>query len=104
MVKLIASDRYVLHYALPSCYAASLMLKVSTPFFAFCFATECQFHSLSLIRVCMLQFPSGDAIFWLDGQARESLKQIIAGIAKRLPSSQISESARNYGCLYGEQL
>ena len=37
------------------------------------------------------------AIFWLDGESRESLRQSIAAIAKRLPSGHISKSARRYG-------
>ena len=35
------------------------------------------------------------AIFWLNGQTRETLKQSIAGIASHLPKDQISESARS---------
>lgn len=34
------------------------------------------------------------AVFWLNGQTRESLKQSIAGIASQLPEDQISASAR----------
>ncbi len=35
------------------------------------------------------------AVFWLNGQSRETLQQSIAGIASQLPKDQISEIARN---------
>ena len=34
------------------------------------------------------------AIFWLNGQTRDSLKQSIAGIARSLPANQLPDSAR----------
>ena len=34
------------------------------------------------------------AIFWLNGQTQDSLKQSIAGVAKSLPANQLSDSAR----------
>ena len=44
------------------------------------------------------------AVFWLNGQTRESLKQSIAGIARQLPIGQISEVARQYTRQGSEQL
>ena len=35
------------------------------------------------------------AIFWLDGSSRNAIRLSIAGIASRLPATQISEGARN---------
>ena len=35
------------------------------------------------------------AIFWLDGSSRDAIRQSIAGIASRLPVTQIGERARN---------
>ena len=34
------------------------------------------------------------AIFWLNGQTRDSLKQSIAGVARSLPANQLPDSAR----------
>lgn len=44
------------------------------------------------------------AIFWLDGQSLENLKQSLARVAKQLPTSQISELVRNYAQQGNDQL
>ena len=44
------------------------------------------------------------AVFWLNGQSRETLKQSIAGIASQLPKDQMSEFARNCIQRESEQL
>lgn len=36
------------------------------------------------------------AIVWLNGQTQDSLKQSIAGVARSLPTRQLSDSARSY--------
>lgn len=44
------------------------------------------------------------AIFWLDGQSQESLKQSLAKVVKQLPQGCISEPARNYTQQGSDQL